>query len=77
LTFIQEGRAVNHYLNMRVEVIDNVAFSCDSTGIFVALAAKTHFGRLTLFISVLPYVIILFIGLFVWSVLSAATGFAR
>jgi Kef-type K+ transport system membrane component KefB len=60
----------DHYKHAR-EVIDNVAFSWIGPVFFVALGTKLIFDP-TLFMSVLPYVIILFIGLFVGQVLSAA-----
>ncbi|MFT6268080.1 MAG: Kef-type K+ transport system membrane component KefB [Alphaproteobacteria bacterium] len=60
----------DHYKHAR-EVIDNVAFSWIGPVFFVALGTKLIFEG-SLFMSVLPYVVILFIGLFVGQILSAA-----
>jgi Kef-type K+ transport system membrane component KefB len=60
----------DHYKHAR-EIIDNVAFSWIGPVFFVALGSKLIFEA-TLFLAVLPYAMILFIGLFVGQVLSAA-----
>jgi Kef-type K+ transport system membrane component KefB len=60
----------DHYKHAR-EIIDNVAFSWIGPVFFVALGSKLIFEA-SLFLSVLPYALILFIGLFIGQVLSAA-----
>lgn len=60
----------DYYKHAR-EVIDNVAFSWIGPVFFVALGTKLIFDA-PLFMSVIPYVIILFIALFIGQVLSAA-----